>query len=359
MVRSVLIDRRAFIGAAGAAFVSALAPRGALALQRADAVYAAAFKAPDGRYGLALVAEDGTIIARIDLPDRAHGLCHSTATGRTVAFARRPGTFAAILDPVTGLTVIAAPEGRHFFGHGQFSPDGRILYASENDFDNNRGVIGLYDAGDHFRRIGEYSAFGIGTHDMTVSDDGRLLVIANGGIATHPDFGRTKLNLGQMDPSLVLVDAGTGDLVEKHAMPAGLEKLSTRHVDLGADGRIWFAGQYEGARNDLPPLIGSFRRGEPVKFLDLPETVTTGLANYVGAIAVNRRENLVGVTSPRGGYEAVVDAVSGQVVSTRRIADAAGIAAAATGFAVSSYRGGFAGTSSPVAWDQHITRLVL
>jgi hypothetical protein len=30
---------------------------------------------------------------------------------------------------------------------------------------------------------------------MTVSDDGRMLIVANGGIETHPDFGRTKLNL--------------------------------------------------------------------------------------------------------------------------------------------------------------------
>ena len=40
---------------------------------------------------------------------------------------------------------IPSIEGRHFFGHGVFSPDGKLLYATENDFEAARGVIGVYD----------------------------------------------------------------------------------------------------------------------------------------------------------------------------------------------------------------------
>lgn len=358
MARSTLIDRRAFLKAAGLAFLATLPDRAAFALSRTDAVFAAGFMARDGSYGLALVAEDGMVVERIALPGRAHGLCHCRATGRTVAFARRPGTFAAIFDPAGGpLTMIAAPEGRHYFGHGQFSPDGRLLYASENDFDANRGVIGLYDATDGFRRVGEFSAYGLGTHDMSVSDDGRLLIIANGGIETHPDFGRTKLNLDHMEPSLALVDARTGSLIQRHTMPPSLRQLSTRHVDLADDGRVWFACQYEGPRNDLPPLVGSFRRGEDIAFVDFPEETTAELANYVGAIAVNRRSGLIGLASPRGNREILFDGATGKVMSSRSVREIAGIAPVAGGFAVSSYRGGFAGRQSEMAWDQHIVRM--
>lgn len=354
-----MIDRRDFLKAAGLGFLASLPTGKAFALERADAVFGAGFRGPDGAYGLALVSERGEIIAPMALPDRAHGLCHCKVSGRVVAFARRPGTFAAILDPAAGnaLTVIASPEGRHFYGHGQFSPDGTLLYASENDFDNNRGMIGLYDAVSGFRRIGEFPAYGIGTHDMTVSDDGRMLIIANGGIETHPDFGRTKLNLDRMEPSLVLVDAASGALIEKHDMAADLSRLSTRHVDVADDGRIWFACQYEGPRNDTPPLVGYFSRGEAPRMISLPTDVTEGLANYVGAIAVNRRQGLVGITSPVGGLEVTLEAATGKVVVTKRVIDAAGIAAAPGGFAVSSYRGVFADTQSQVAWDQHIVRL--
>ena len=358
-MRSALIDRRGFVKAAGIAFLAGLSPQAAFALERANAVFASGFRSPDGRFGIALLTESGDIIDRIDLPDRIHGLGYSPASGMAVAFARRPGTFAVVFDvrrqaePV----IISSPEGRHFFGHGHFSPNGRLLYASENDFGAGHGVIGLYDATDGFRRIGEFPAHGIGTHDMTVSDDGRYLIIANGGIETHPDFGRTKLNIDHMEPSLVLSDAKTGELVEKHVLPPALRQVSTRHLDTMESGRVWFACQYEGPRNDLPPLVGHFAPGEEMTFVDLPHTVTEGLANYVGAIAVNRRDGLVGLASPKGGVSVTLDAVSGKVIDQAAVPDAAGIAPAQHGFAVSSYRGTFASNHQPVAFDQHIVRL--
>jgi len=328
MIRSAAINRRSFVKAAGLGFLAALTPRALMALERTDAVYASGIRTADGSFAIATVTERGEIVDQLALPARAHGMAFSAATGKTVAFARRPGTFAMVFDPwnKSEPVVINSREDRHFYGHGAFSPDGRLLYASENDFDGNRGMIGLYDATDRFTRIGEFESYGIGPHDMTVSDDGRLLIVANGGIETHPDFGRTKLNLGEMQPSLALIDAATGALVEKHVLPAEWAELSTRHVDLDGDGRIWFACQYEGHRKDLPPLVGHFAKGEDLSFIDLPEETTRRLANYVGAIAVNRSEGLVGITSPKGGASVTLDAKSGKVLAETVVPDAAGIA---------------------------------
>ncbi len=354
-----LVDRRGFLRAAGIAFTTGLSPRSLIALERTDAVYASGFRSPDGSFGIATVSERGEIIDRVALPARAHGVAHSGASGRTVAFARRPGTFAMILDP-SGQSepiVITSPHGRHFYGHGHFSPDGRLLYATENDFDRNRGVIGVYDGFDGFRRIGEFDAHGIGPHDMAVSDDGRLLVIANGGIETHPDFGRAKLNLDRMEPSLVLLDARSGALIERHRLSPSLSQLSTRHLAIAGNGRIWFACQWEGARNALPPLAGWFAEGEDLTFASLPEQTTVRLGNYVGAIAVNRRRGLVGLTSPVGGAAVTLDAKTGALVKEDVVREAAGVASSHEGFAVSSYDGAFSHTRSSVAWDQHITRL--
>ncbi|WP_105428711.1 DUF1513 domain-containing protein [Neorhizobium sp. T6_25] len=359
MWRGEAIDRRGFLKAAGITFTAALAPRSLMALERTDAVYASGFRAPDGSFGVATVSERGEIIDRVALPARTHGMAYSTATGRTVAFARRPGTFAMVFDPSrqTEPVMITSPEGRHFYGHGHFSPDGTRLYASENDFDGNRGMIGVYDARDKFRRIAEFDAHGIGTHDMTVSDDGKLLVIANGGIETHPDFGRTKLNVDRMEPSLVLLDATSGALIQRHRLPALLKQLSTRHLDIAENGRIWFACQWEGPRNALPPLAGWFAKGEDLSFVSLPEETTVRLGNYLGAIAVNRREGLVGLTSPVGGAAVTLDAKTGAVVKEEIVREAAGVAPADHGIAVSSYDGRFNERHSQVAWDQHIVRL--
>jgi hypothetical protein len=357
--RSDLIDRRSFVKAAGIAFASALSPGSLMALERADAVYASGFRSLDGSFGIATVSERGEIIDRVALPARAHGIAFNPATGRIAAFARRPGTFAMILSAPAGHepVMISAPEGRHFYGHGAFSPDGRFLYASENDFNGNRGMIGIYDAASAFHRISEFDAHGVGTHDMTVSDDGSMLVIANGGIETHPDFGRTKLNLDRMEPSLVLIDARDGRLIQKHALPSSLRRLSTRHVAVGNGNRIWFACQWEGDRSASPPLVGHLGPGHDVTFVSLPDRITAGLANYVGAVAVNRRDNIIGLTSPKGGLSVSLDATTGEVVSSERVPNAAGIAPATHGITVSTYDGRFGKTRSPVAWDQHIARI--
>jgi hypothetical protein len=356
MVLSGMIDRRAFVKASGLMFLAALRPGALMALERTDAVFASGVRRSDGSFAVATVTERGEIVDQVALPARAHGMAFSKATGRAVAFARRPGTYAMIFSPSDRAepVIVTSPEGRHFYGHGCFSPDGRLLYASENDFDGNRGIVGIYDAQSDFARIGEYETHGTGPHDMTVSDDGRYLVVANGGIETHPDFGRTKLNRDRMKPSLTLIDAATGSLIEKHELSTRYAQVSTRHVDIDASGRIWFACQYEGHRNDLPPLVGYFAKGEDLRFVNLPDDTTRKLGNYVGAIAVNRRERHVGITSPVGGSAVTLDADSGAVLRVVSVADAAGIAPAAEGFAVSSYRGYFQGRPSPVAWDQHI-----
>lgn len=99
------------------------------------------------------------------------------------------------------------------------------------------------------------------------------------------------------------------------------------------------------------------RQGGEADLRSPAESTTAALANYVGAIAVNRREGLVGLTSPKGNVAVTLDAKTGSVVKEERVADAAGVAAAKPGFAVSSYDGLFMSRRSPVAWDQHIIRL--
>ncbi|MGB0057672.1 MAG: DUF1513 domain-containing protein, partial [Methyloceanibacter sp.] len=84
---------------------------------------------------------------------------------------------------------------RHFFGHGVFSADGRLLHTTENDYKNAQGIIGVRDATDGYKQIGEFSARGMEPHDVALLADGRTMVIANGGIRTHPDSGADELNL--------------------------------------------------------------------------------------------------------------------------------------------------------------------
>jgi uncharacterized protein len=182
-MRGSLIDRRDFLKAAGTAFLSSLTPKALADTLASDAVFATAYQKRDGAYGAAIVSEAGKILYAVELPERGHDISFDPASGRSVVFARQPGTFAVVFDPAgrDPPRTIQSQPGRHFFGHGAFSPDGRLLFASENDFDNATGMVGIYDATDGFARIGEFPTDGVGPHELLLLDDGRTLAICNGG----------------------------------------------------------------------------------------------------------------------------------------------------------------------------------
>ena len=111
------------------------------------------------------------------------------------------------------------------------SLDGCRLFTTENDFENAKGAIGVWNTDNRYERIGEWDSHGIGPHDISLMPDGMTLVIANGGIQTHPDSGRAKLNIPDMKPSLVFLNVRNGSVISKIALPSELHKNSIRHLD--------------------------------------------------------------------------------------------------------------------------------
>ncbi|EFG8200240.1 DUF1513 domain-containing protein, partial [Escherichia coli] len=253
-----LIDRRDFLRSAGAGFLAALAPMSYARAMETDAVFATAFQKRDGTYGAAIFSEQGKLIYQIDLPERGHDISFDPVSKRSVVFARQPGSFMIVFDH-TGMAkplTIPSISGRHYYGHGAFSRDGALLYVTENDFENAAGVVGVYDATDGFRRTGEFPTYGVGPHELLLLEDGQTLAIANGGIETHPDFGRAELNLATMRPNFVFVDSRSGALIERHELPDTLHQLSIRHMATDEAGGVWFGCQHRGPVSERPLLVG-------------------------------------------------------------------------------------------------------
>lgn len=308
------------------------------------------------RHGIALLSRDGEILHHVPLPGRGHDVTASPDGRWIVAFARRPGTFALATSRAGDSPyVFTAPEGRHFYGHGVFSPDGRLLIATENDYENARGVLGLYDATDGFARIGEWDTHGIGPHDLSLMPDRRTLVVANGGMETHPDYGREILNLSTMEPSVVFLDATDGHLIERHTLPAAWSRHSTRHMDLLPDGSVFVGCQWQGALSDCPPMLLRFRKGEGQTSIGLGPEAEHAFRGYVGSVATNARAGTVAITSPRGDVAAVVDGSSGKLLSLRHQTDVCGIARDGVGFVTSDSAGRFGRNTYPgLVFDNHI-----
>lgn len=353
-----LIERRTLLKAASGAFLASLAPRAAAALANSDAVFASAYFDGYESYGIALLTEAGEIVHSYALPGRGHDAVFSPDGKSLVVFARRPGTFAAAIDlgRDSEPLVLHAPEGRHYYGHGCFSPDGRLLYSTENDFDNADGVIGIHDVTDGYRRIGEFRSGGIGPHDMTVLPDGRTMLIANGGLETHPDYGRTVLNLATMKPNLAFVDLADNSLLSVHELAPELHKLSIRHLAMTKDGTTWFATQNQGDIHQTLPLAGSISADGDVQLLDMAEEDLRRMRGYIGSVAANDRTGSVVFTSPQGNVAFEVDCASGDIRRRVDLPDVCGAADRGDGFLLSSGMGVIDGRKTSVSWDNHIVR---
>ncbi|MDP6887814.1 MAG: DUF1513 domain-containing protein, partial [SAR324 cluster bacterium] len=149
---------------------------------------------------------------RLSLPSRGHGTAHRPNSAEVAIFARRPGKNILVVDSYNGekLAQIDSIDGRHFYGHGVYSMDGLWLYATENEYETGDGVIGVYDVRDGYKLVETIQTYGIGPHEIVFLGDGKTMVVANGGIMTHPESGRHKLNLAEMDSSLVYIEINSG-----------------------------------------------------------------------------------------------------------------------------------------------------
>src|SRR3569833_973578 len=326
-------QRRAFLKAAGAGFAAPLRPQSAEALARTDLVFATATQESPGLYGARVLTETGKLITNVDLPVRGHDVTYSPQAGRAVVFARRPGTFVVVFDPSgqAAPRTINSIEGRHFFGHGVFSPDGKLLYATENDFENGRGVLGIYDVAGGYTRISEFQTYGVGPHEVILLPDGKTFAIANGGIETHPDYGQTELNLDSMDPSLSFDDCRDGKLIGQLRLASDHRMLSIRHMVVDAQNRIWFGCQFRG-REGMPQLIGYATLDGDIRLIELPLDALVGLRNYVGGLAISSDLETIAVSSPVGGTILCIDAKSATPISQTMLESTCGVAPDATGF---------------------------
>jgi uncharacterized protein len=360
-------QRRAFLQAAGAGFAASLMPRQSLALEQTELVFASAVQTSKGGYGAVLLGEAGQLIASVDLPERGHDVTFSRAAGRGVVFARQPGTFAVVFDPAGQVApqTLTSIEGRHFFGHGVYSPDGRLLYATESDFEAAQGVVGIYDATDGYQRIGEFPTYGTGPHEMLLMPDGVTLVVANGGIETHPDYGRSELNIETMDPSVVFIDRRDGTMVGQLRLDARLHQLSIRHMAVDGRSRVWFGCQYKGAPNQSPQLVGYATMDGVIRLIELPYDTLVDLRNYVGSVAASADGNTIAISSPEGDLLVAIDADAGQPKLVQTLRSGCGLAADGVGFVASSGLGDLVGIAGAerapqrydFQFDNHLLRV--
>ncbi|WP_424982621.1 DUF1513 domain-containing protein [Maritalea sp. S77] len=351
--------RRDFLKISGATFLGSLALPAREVLAQSEQIFASCVAFPNGQFGAVLLNEQGKLISKIDLPARGHDIALSAQKDKLIVFARRPGTFAILFD-VNGkiLGEISSIEGRHFYGHGAFSADGRLFYATENDFEAARGVIGIYDlTANPIKRIGEFDAGGVGPHDLLLDPKSSHLIIANGGIETHPDFARAKLNLATMRANIAWLNPNTGELMARYFAPDQLQKLSLRHMALGHNGNVWIAGQYQRDGELAESLLAKASPENGLQFIMMPEDDLAALRNYIGSVAASADGEHIAITSPKGGCAYILDG-NGNIIDRRKETDICGVDYGRNTFQFSSGLGHFGDqTLDDLRFDNHLVAL--
>ncbi len=282
-----------------------------------------------GRYYFTAADNKGRVMFGIALPGRGHGVTFSPDQQYAAIFARRPGDFLYVVNLYSGKVEhrLYSKAQRHFFGHGVYSHDGRWLYTTENNLATDQGVIAVRDAHNRYKQVNEFPTHGIGPHELRLMSNGDTLVIANGGIKTRPETGRSKLNLDSMQPSLAYINRHDGKLLGRYMLPEALHKNSIRHLAVNADDTVCMGLQYQGNANDRPLLVAMHQAGKELMLLDTPPAILERMHNYCGSVVADKSGHIFAVSSPRGGLVTFWSAETLAFLGHTDISDGCGIAA--------------------------------
>ncbi|MEQ3708284.1 MAG: DUF1513 domain-containing protein [Tateyamaria sp.] len=328
-------------------------------------VFLSAAAKPDGSYVLCGIDAALQVRFQIPLPARGHAATAHPSRPEAVAFARRPGTFAIVIDCITGRESarLESPMGRHFYGHGSFSSDGSLLFTTENDYEAGRGRIGVWDAQNGYTRIDEWDSGGVGPHDIKRLPGTDTLVVANGGIDTHPESGRTKLNIPTMAPNLAYIEDGT--VTEIASLPDDMHKNSIRHLAISQHGDVAFGMQWQGDRA-IHSLVGTHRRRRAISLMTATAVQVRQLDSYIGSIAYSEDGSRIAVTSPRGSVVQMYDASTRMFMRESILTDVSGIASFENGFVVTAGTGKLRSVTQDdsnfsnqieAKWDNHLVAI--
>ncbi|WP_045860774.1 DUF1513 domain-containing protein [Teredinibacter purpureus] len=278
----------------------------------------------DKHYGVLLDAK-GRILQQTALPSRAHAAVYNPDKQQALFFSRRPGTELYVVGlGKKGVATVNSEPGRHFYGHGILSADNRYLLATENDYQAGRGVISIRDAKAGYRLINEIPSHGIGPHELAfVSDDSGAtdkLVVANGGLLTHPQLSRVPKNIDSMQPNISFIQWQEDRLLSQWEPPNN--QLSLRHLSV-EKGVATIGAQYQGAALDDVPLVFSASEHSDMKALAVNNNFNAAHAKYTASVC-SLREGGALVSCPKANRVSLWD--KNTLLQSAAVRDVAGLA---------------------------------
>lgn len=227
-----------------------------------------------------------------------------------------PGCCAVDLASREVAAVLAAPRGRQFYGHGAFSLDGSLLYCTQTDLAaRQRGHIAVHDGRD-LRYLGDFPSHGLSPHDCALRDDGRTLVITNGG---------SSAGVSDDPPCVTFVDVNTGALLARETIPD--PRLNAGHLAMTlGDGLAVVSAPRDGL---APGSRGGVSLRGPRGSLRTcvePAEVVNLMVGETLSVAIGGPHDVVATTSPIGQVVAFWSLATGELLGSLRVPNPRGVA---------------------------------
>lgn len=234
-------------------------------------------------------------VASIDVPLFGHIVNQNPFRPEQVVAFEKWGTLGALVDIKEQklLTVIEARPNSTFFGHSVLFDGGRVIAATEQDLNGDRGALVLRSVPD-MKVIGELASYGNGPHECRSHDHGKTIMVANSG------RGKSAANVSW-------VDSASGKLLRKIEFPE--QKILYSHLDVSFDGWVCVSGGHLSSDNSevRRTMVAFISPNGHVSFPTMPTDIEEKLKEEALSIAFLGTSGLVAVTVPSSDLVLLMD----------------------------------------------------
>ena len=250
----------------------------------------------------------------IPLPFLPHGIHRNPQRNAQLALFEKIGPGACEFDMSSRevTRTIAALQGHQFYGHGAYSVDGSLLFATESSIETLVGTISVRDAKD-LKVVGQFPSYGKSPHECKLIDQGQTMLVTNGG-GTR----------GQEAPSVSYIDVKSQLLLEQVTLRN--EHINAGHVAVSSDGElIVVSAPRAGLNQRLPGGVSIGVSQGQITPAKAASDLTNRLYGEALSVSIHDGLSLAAVTHPDGNMLTIWSLQDQRLIKTIRLPGPRGV----------------------------------
>lgn len=186
------------------------------------------------------------------------------------------------------LETIPSISGRLFYGHGACHHDKNLLFSTET-LANEQGAIGVRDS-NTLQYLGDFPTFGANPHDCHLIDNGKVLLVTNGGGD----------QTSHLTPSICYIDVNSQKLLDRIEMSD--HRFNTGHtVHVKNHNAIVVSAPRKGWGVDHLGAISVVNQNNKLQVINEPSHIVQNMYGEALSVALISDKDLFIVTHPTPG----------------------------------------------------------